>query len=318
MIKYQPADPQIYPRFTGIKTFMRLPHIRETEGVDFAIVGVPWDGGSSLYTSQRLGPEAIRSASVVLRPYNRAFGVDIFEHLSGIDYGDTRAVPGYIEDTYKNIEEDVQPLFDAGVVPIFLGGDHSVTLPELRAAARKYGPVALIHFDAHTDTYDEYFGRPFNHGTPFKRAIDEGLLDVEHSIQVGMRGSMYSPDDYNTSRDLGLEIVPADGVRELGIPETIKRIRDRVDQAKVFVTLDIDFIDPAYAPGTGTREVGGFTTWETMSFIHGLAGINMIGADVVEVMPELDPAGTTALAGANVAWELISLLAHKKKQNSGQ
>lgn len=315
MKKYEPVDPKKFPRFAGIKTFMRLPHIRTTEDIDFAIVGVPWDGGASFRTSQRSGPDAIRRVSALLRPYNLDLDVKLFEHCSGVDYGDLSVVPGYIEDSYKRIEQELYPLVDAGVVPILLGGDHSITLPELRAVAQKYGPIGLIHFDSHTDTYDEYFGRPHNHGTPFSRAAEEHLLDGDHCIQVGMRGSVYSKDDYDQAKSYGFDLITMAEVREIGIPKVIARIREKAADARVFVTFDIDAVDPAFAPGTGTPEVGGFTSGEALNLVRGLIGLNIVGFDIVEVLPEYDPADVTALLAANIVYQFISIIALK---NSGK
>ena len=316
MKKYAPVDPKQFPRFAGIKTFMRLPHIRTTAEIDFAVVGVPWDGGASFRTSQRSGPDAIRKASTLLRPYNFELDVRLFDHCSGVDYGDLSVVPGYIEDSYQRIEEELYPLVDAGVIPVVLGGDHSITLPELRAVAKKYGPVALVHFDSHTDTYDEYFGRPHNHGTPFSRAAEEQILDGNHCIQVGMRGSVYSKEDYDKARSLGFELITMAEVREIGIPEVIQRIHQRVGDARVFVTFDIDAVDPAFAPGTGTPEVGGFTSGEAMQLARGLSGLNIVGFDLVEVLPEYDPAEITALLAANIVYQFISIIAARNKQGS--
>jgi len=314
MGKYKPVDPRRSPRFSGIKTFMRLPHVKTTEGIDFAIVGVPCDAGASFRTGQRSGPEAIRSVSSLLRPHNQSLGVSIFDYCSGVDYGDLPVVPGYIEDCNEKIEESLFPLIDAGVVPVLLGGDHSITLPELRAIAKKHGAVALVHFDSHSDTLDEYFGRPFNHATSFRRAVEEKLLHVDHSIQVGMRGSIFSKDDLNLAKSLGFELITTDEAREMGISDLIQRIRARVGRAKLFISFDIDFVDPAFAPGTGTPEVGGFTSTEAISLIRGLKGLKLIGCDVVEVLPDLDPSGITALLASNVVYEFISLLALIKKQ----
>ena len=313
MGNYKPVDPRRSPRFSGIKTFMRLPHVKTTEGIDFAIVGVPCDAGASFRTGQRSGPEAIRSVSALLRPHNPTLDVSIFDYCSGVDYGDLPVVPGYIEDCYKKIEESLFPLIDAGVVPLLLGGDHSITLPELRAVAKKHGAIALVQFDSHSDTVDEYFGRPYNHGTPFRRAVEEKLLLVDHSIQVGMRGSIFSKDDLNLAKSLGFEVVTTDEGREMGIGNLIHRIRDRVGDAKVFVTFDIDFVDPAYAPGTGTPEVGGFTSGEAISLIRGLKGLKLIGCDVVEVLPDFDHSEITSLLASNIVYEFISLLALNKK-----
>ena len=316
MKKYAPIDPKKFPRFAGIKTFMRLPHIRTTEEVDFAIVGVPWDGGASFRTSQRSGPDAIRKASTLLRPYNYELDVRLFDHCSGIDYGDLSVVPGYIEDSYDRIEQELFPVVDAGIIPIALGGDHSITLPELRAMGKKYGPLALVHFDSHTDTYDEYFGRPHNHGTPFSRAAEEDLLDGNHSIQVGMRGSVYSKDDYDQARSYGFDLITMAEVREIGIPGVIERIQKRVGDARAFVTFDIDAVDPAFAPGTGTPEVGGFTSGEAMLLAGGLKGLNIVGFDMVEVLPEYDPGEITALLAANIVYQFISIIALRKKQGT--
>ncbi len=313
MPKYKPVDPQESPRFSGIKTFMRLPHVQDLDGVDFAIIGVPCDAGASFRTGQRSGPEAIRNVSALLRHHNPILDVSIFEYCSGIDYGDLPVVPGYIEDCYDKIAESLFPIIDAGVFPILLGGDHSITLPELRALAKKHGPIALVQFDAHTDTAEGYFGRPHNHGTPFRRAAEENLLLVDHSIQVGMRGSIFSKDALNNARDLGFEVVTAGEIREIGASKLTQRIHKRVGDTKVFVTFDVDFVDPAYAPGTGTPEVGGFTSGEAINLVRGLDGLNLVGCDVVEVLPDYDPGQITSLLASNVAYEFISLLALQKK-----
>lgn len=313
MVKYKPVDPRKSPRFSGIRTFMRLPHVETTEGIDFVIVGVPFDTGASYRVGARFGPEAIRSASVLLRHHNQVLDVSMFEYCSGVDYGDLPVIPGYIEDSYKKIEEALFPIVDKGVIPILLGGDHSVTLAELRAVAKKHGAVALIQFDSHTDTGKKRFGRKYGHGTPFRRAVEGKLLLVDHSIQVGMRGSVYSKDSINEAKSLGFEVITSTESYEIGIDNLIQRIRERVGDAKVFVTFDIDFVDPAYAPGTGTPEVGGFTSREALQLIRGLKGLNFIGFDVVEVLPQYDPAGITAILAANIVYEFISLIAFNKK-----
>jgi agmatinase len=313
MKNYEPVDPTKVPRFAGIKTFMRLQHIRTTEGIDFAIVGVPWDGGAGFRTGQRSGPEAIRRVSALLRPYNHDLDIKLYDHCAGVDYGDLSVVPGYIEDTYKRIEEGLFPIVEAGVIPILLGGDHSITLPELRAIVKTHGPVALIHFDSHPDTNDEYNGRPYSNGTPFQRAIEEKLLVPDHSIQVGMRGSVYGSGYYDHPKSLGFDLITMNEVREIGLSKVIERIRNRVGNTKAFVTLDIDVVDPAFAPGTGTPEVGGFTSGETISLIKGLKGVNFVGCDIVEVLPAYDPSEITALLAANIVYQIISLIALRKK-----
>ncbi|CAB1085302.1 Guanidinobutyrase (EC [Olavius algarvensis Delta 1 endosymbiont] len=313
MVEYKPVTPQQQPKFAGIKTFMRLPHTQTSRGIDFAVLGVPWDGATSYRTGQRLGPDAIRKVSVTLRPYNLALGVDIFEHCSGIDYGDLPVVAGYIEDTYTRIEAELCPLIETGVIPVLMGGDHSITLPELRAVAKTHGPVAVIHFDSHTDTNDRYFGKPYYHGSPFRRAVEENILLAEKSIQIGMRGSVYSQDAYADSAELGFEVITMSDVRAMGLPALVETVRQRVGRHKVFVTFDIDVVDPAFAPGTGTPEVGGFSSAEAIGLVQGLAGLNFIGFDLVEVLPDKDPAEITALLAANVIYEFLALIALNKK-----
>ena len=313
MVDYRPVDPRESPRFAGVKTFMRLPHLQTTEGVDIAIVGVPFDTGASYRVGARFGPEAIRSVSALLRHHNEVLDVSIFDHCSVVDYGDLPVNPGYIEDSYKMIEEGIQPILDGGVIPIFLGGDHSVTLPELRAMEKQHGPVAVIHFDSHSDTGDKRFGRKFTHGTPFRRAIEEELIMVDHSIQVGMRGSIYSRDSLNDARGLGFDMVTSVEIQETGIDALMERIHDRVGDAKAFVSFDIDFVDPAYAPGTGTPEVGGLSSSEALRVVRGLKGLNLIGFDLVEVLPQYDPSQITALLASNIVYEFMSLIALRKK-----
>ena len=314
MKSYKPITAQQLPKFAGIKTYMRLPHRRTTQGIDFAVVGVPWDGATSYRTGQRMAPDAIRRVSVTLRPYNMILDVGIFEHCSGVDYGDVSVIPGYIEDTYAKIEMELCPLIEAGVIPVLMGGDHSITLPELRAIAKTHGQVALVHFDSHTDSSDQYFGKPYYHGSPFRRAVEENLLLPEKSIQVGMRGSVYAKDAYDDSRSLGFKVLPMSDIRQMGIQTLIKCIRDRVGQARVFITFDIDVVDPAFAPGTGTPEVGGFTSGEAIDLIRGLTGLNFVGFDMVEILPDYDTADLTALLAANLIYEFLSLISIKQEK----
>jgi agmatinase len=315
MTEYKPITPQQQPKFAGIKTYMRLPHLKTTGEIDFAVVGVPWDGASSYRTGQRLGPDAIRKVSVTLRPYNLAQDIAIFEHCSGVDYGDVSVVPGYIEDTYDKIAAELCPLVEAGVIPVAMGGDHSITLPELRAIAKTHGPIALVHFDSHTDTNDQYFGRPYYHGSMFRRAVEENILLPENSIQIGLRGSVYSKEAYDESTSLGFKVVTMSAVRAMGRQRLIEIIKGRVGQNKVFVTFDIDVVDPAFAPGTGTPEVGGFTSSEAIDLIRGLKGLNFVGFDVVEVLPDYDVAEITALLAANIEYEFLSLIALNKRND---
>src|ERR671916_1459653 len=315
MTRYEPANSFVTPRFSGVRTFMRLPDVQDLENADVAIVGAPFNTWATFRAGARFGPEGIRSVSHLLRRYNPSLDVEIFGHLSVIDYGDVPVVPGYIEESYRRIKEGLEPIHRAGVVPIVLGGDHSIALPELQAAAAAHGPLALVQFDSHPDTWDAYFGQKHTHGTPFRRAVEEGLLKPERSIQVGMRGSIYDSADWDDARELGFELISTDEVREIGISETIVRIRERVGDAKAYVSFDVDFVDPAFAPGTGTPEIGGFTSREAQVLVRGLRIIDIVGCDVVEVYPAYDPAQITALLAANVAHEFLSLIALRRKKS---
>jgi agmatinase len=310
---YKPIDSTKIPRFAEVRTFMRLPNVCTTSDIDYAVVGIPFDTGTTYRPGARFGPDGIRTASAIIKPYNYVQDVNVAEILSGVDYGDVPVVTGYIEDTYEKIFDTFLPIVEAGVVPIGMGGDHSVTLGELRAIAKKHGPVALVQFDSHTDTVDSYFGKKYGHGTPFKRALDEGLLDVEHSIQLGMRQTFYTDKDVQNSIDLGFELLTSFEMHQMSMPEIIERVKNRVGDAKAFLTFDIDFADPAYAPGTGTPEIGGFTSYESISLVQGLRDLNFIGFDVVEVLPYLDNAELTSLLAGNLMFEYISILARKKK-----
>jgi agmatinase len=312
MPRYEPADAFVSPRFTGVRTFMRLPHVRTLANVDVAVVGVPFDSGTSFRPGARFGPEAIRSLSVLLRPYHPDLGVDIFRHLSVVDYGDCAVVPGYIEETFERVTAQLQTVLDADVIPVILGGDHSITLPVLRAVARRHGPVALVHIDAHSDTWQDFFGQRYDHGTTFRRAIEEGLLQPERSVQIGLRGPLFDPDDWEQSRRLGLAVWPASALRKVGIPAVLATVRERAGAGPIYLSFDIDALDPAFAPGTGTPEVGGLTTREALDVLLGLRGLHLVAADVVEVSPPYDSAGITALAAANIAHTLLALIAHAR------
>src|SRR5262245_47915617 len=251
---YRPVDAMVYPRFSGIRTFMRLPHVTDLTGVDFAVVGVPFDTGATFRVGARFGPEGIRSQSTLLRPYNPALKIAIFDVCSGVDYGDLPVIPGYLPESHQQITEGASAVYASGATPVFLGGDHSVSLPLLRATARHFGKVALIHFDSHSDLWPGYFGGKDTHGTPFRRACEEGLIDTARSIQVGLRGSVYDEGDVRMPEDHGFQVITGPELHDIGVPETIRRIRERVGQGQAYVTFDIDFVDPAYAPGTGTPE----------------------------------------------------------------
>lgn len=312
MPRYVPADSLQSPRFTGPVTFARLPHARTLVDVDVAVVGVPFDTGVTYRIGGRFGPGAVRDASVMLRPYNANLEIAPFEYLSCVDYGDVAIVPGYIERSYAAIEAAVAPIVEAGVVPLLIGGDHACTLPHLRAT-RSRGPVAVIDFDSHTDAWDSYFGEKYNHGTWMRRAIEEGLVDVAHSIEVGLRGSIYASSDWTGLRtELGLEYLTTEDIFTLGLGAVAATIRDRIGDRPAFISFDIDVVDPAHAPGTGTPEAGGPSARDMLAIVRALRGIDFVGFDVVEVIPAYDPAGQTATLAANLAYEMLSLVALRR------
>jgi agmatinase len=289
---------------------MRLPHVVDLAGVDAAVVGIPFDTATSFRSGARFGPEGIRSASALLRPYHPALDVNVVETISVVDYGDLAVAPGDTEGTYRRIESGLAPLVEGGVFTLVLGGDHSITLAELRALAQRHGTLALVLLDSHTDTWDEYFGQRYFHGTPFKRAVEEGVLEPNASLQAGMRGSLYGASDLEDARSLGFTVVPSEELRALGPDGYARAVRERVGDRPVFLSFDIDFLDPAFAPGTGTPEVAGFSTAEAVAFLRALRGLKLVGADIVEVAPPYDgPGQPTALAAANVGLDLLALYA---------
>lgn len=311
-------DVTAYPRFEGIRTFMRFKYEPSPSPVDVVLLGAPFDTAASYRTGARFGPEAIRRVSSLLRPANIHHKIRPADWLSVVDGGDAMVIPGNTERSHDSITSALGAWMSEGVIPITLGGDHSIALAELRAIAGKFGPVAMIHFDAHGDTWDEYWGEKYTHGTPFRRAVEEGLLNPAKSTQIGMRGTVYHPDDIDEGRQLGFEVITMEEVRARGLEPTMQIARERAGDAPVFISFDIDCLDPAYAPGTGTPEIGGFTTYEAQQLIHHLVGLNFVGFDVVEVLPALDVSEITALAGATVAFEFLSLIALNKKLNKGQ
>ena len=309
----QPTSALSSPRFCNMGTFMRMQKVDSAEGLDFVIAGAPFDTASSFRSGSRFGPNAIRNISAMMKPNNVIMQVNIMDGLKGGDIGDFNVTPGYIHPTYQAIEEGVAGILKENACPIVLGGDHSITLAELRAAAKKYGPVALVHFDSHSDLCDEVFGQKYNHGTPFRRALEENLIDASHSIQVGMRGSLYDPDEHKMAAELGMKLIPAHKVREMGLKTLVKTILERVGDKPCFLTFDIDFVDPAYAHGTGTPEVGGFTSLEALELVRNIKDLNFVGFDLVEVLPAYDHGEITAYLAANIVFEYLSILAMKKK-----
>jgi agmatinase len=306
---YEPWDALTAPRFTGPRTYARLPYVKELEGVDAAVFGMPWDGGASFRAGARFGPEGVRSASGMIRAYNPVQRTQVFGALSTIDYGDAHTAPGYIEATLERIQEFVHPIAAAGVMPVGIGGDHSVTLAELRALAAVHGPLGLIHLDSHTDLWDLYNGLPYSHGTMFRRGIEEEILDPARMLHVGMRGPLYGEADEKIPEELGVETIPWIELAELDPIELATRARGRLGDGPAFLTLDVDFVDAAFCPGTGTPEVGGPTSFEALSYLRSLTGLNLVGFDVVEVAPAYDgPGQVTALFAANVVFEMLSLI----------
>jgi agmatinase len=311
---YGPPDASQAPRYTGVKTFARCPLVDSPVGVDVGFVGIPFDTATSFRPGARFGPEAIRASSQLLRPYHPQLVVDVFAGRSVADLGDLDITPGNAARSADQIDDQLRVIITAGVTPIVLGGDHSIVLGELRAHAHKHGPVALVLLDAHADTWDQYYGEKYFHGTPFRRAVEEGLLIPERSLLAGMRGSLYGPEDLADARAMGFEILSGPELHDLGADAYGRRVRERVGDAPAYMSFDIDFLDPAYAPGTGTPEVGGASTADAQRLLRSLAGMDFCGFDVVEVSPSYDGAGQqTAIAAANIAYEMLALTACSTK-----
>ncbi len=302
-----PVDPQQVPRFAGPSTFARLPTMDTIGRAEVAILGVPFDSGVVYRPGARFGPAAIRAGSRMLRPFNAWTGAEPFARQV-VDAGDVACTPFSIEQAIQQIETTAKATYERAPHVLALGGDHTVALPLLRAAAAKFGPLALVHFDAHLDTWNTYFGGArYTHGTPFRRAAEEGLLDLKRSIHVGTRGPQFSAEDLVSDSELGFRLIDGRAIDGRGASAIAAEIRDLVGQAQVYLSLDIDLLDPAFAPGTGTPEAGGWSSREAIAVIRGLAGIQLAGADVVEVAPAYDHAEVTAIGAANIAYEILCL-----------
>lgn len=296
--------------FSGIPTFMRQPASRDLEGIDVAILGVPFDSGTSYRSGTRFGPRKIREASLMLWGFNAVLGLAPARQLKMVDYGDVGIIPVDIKRTMAAITDEVGAILSQDTTPISLGGDHSITLPLLRAHAAKYGPLSVIHFDSHPDTWDTEFGdHPYSHGTPFRRALEEQLIDPEAYLQVGIRGPVSDSFDLDQARELGAKIITINQAFEMGIPAVIEKIHSTAGSRSVYVSLDIDSADPAYAPGTGTPEVGGFSSYQMLQMVRGLQGLNLVGFDLVEVSPPYDHSEITAILASNLVFEFLSVLA---------
>ena len=307
-----PVDNTVIPRFAGPPTFAQLPRLDEVGRADVAVLGVPFDAGVSYRPGARFGPAHVRACSKLLRPYNPGLDVEPFARLQVADAGDLAVNPFDIESAVKAIHAGAGALGDRADRLVTIGGDHTIALPLLRAVAARHGPIAVVHFDAHLDTWDTDFGARYTHGTPFRRAAEEGLLDPEGCVHAGTRGPLYGRADLENDRALGFQVLPAGDLEHMRVAEFAERIRARVADRPVYVSVDIDVLDPAHAPGTGTPEAGGLTSRELLAVLRHLAGTNVVGADIVEVSPAYDHAEITGIAAAHVAYELISIFAVKR------
>ena len=313
----QPISGTVVPRFAGPSTFARLPELRDVSHCDVAIVGIPFDAGTSYRPGARFGPQAIRQASRHLRTqYHPAYDTEPFAEQQVADAGDIACNPYNIEKAVVEIQKAATELLGKVDRIISLGGDHTIALPLLRAVNHHHGQVALVHFDAHLDTWDTYYGAPYTHGTPFRRAAEEKLFLESASMHVGIRGPLYSREDLKNDEELGFKVIHCDEFQSEGIEHVVKRIRDRVGDNPMYLSIDIDVLDPAHAPGTGTPEIAGMTTRELVGVLRGLAGLNIISADVVEVSPAYDHAELTSLSAATTVFEITNLFAYSKKQKT--
>ena len=306
-----PVDAVAVPRYAGLATFARLPRIEDVEGFDCAVVGVPFDTGVSYRPGARFGPAYVRQGSRLLRPYNPVQDVEPFRHKQVVDAGDIAVNPFDIDEAIGQIQSGIGALASTERRLVTIGGDHTIALPILRAMHAIHGPLALVHFDAHLDTWDTYFGAPYTHGTPFRRAWEEQLLRPDHAMHVGIRGPLYSPKDLDDDASFGFSIVHCHALETIGVTEVVSRIRNRIGDAPVYISIDIDVLDPAHAPGTGTPEAGGLASRELLAMIRGFEGANVVGADVVEVSPPFDHAEITSIAAAHTVYELLSLFARQ-------
>jgi guanidinobutyrase len=307
-VHHQPLGGNEMPRFAGPATMMRLPSVPSAAGLDACFVGVALDVGTSNRSGTRFGPRQIRAESALLRPINMATGAAPFDALSVADAGDVAIDTFSLARSVEIIAEAYDEMLSHGTIPLTLGGDHTIALPILRAMHRRHGPVGLVHVDAHLDVNDHMFGEPVAHGTPFRRAVEEGLLDTGRVVQIGIRGTGYGPDDIAWPRAQGFRVVEAHECWHRSLTPLMDEVRERVGGGPVYLSFDIDSLDPAFAPGTGTPEIGGLTTVQALEIIRGLRGLPLVGADLVEVSPPYDPAGTTALVGANLLYEMLCVL----------
>jgi agmatinase len=306
------VDATAVPRYSGEATFARLPRMDDVRDADAAILGVPFDSGVSYRPGARFGPSHIRESSRLLRPYNPAVQAAPFATQQVVDAGDLAVNPFSIDEAISTIELGARALLERAPFVLTLGGDHTIALPMLRAVAAVHGPLAVVHFDAHLDTWDTYFGAAYTHGTPFRRAAEEGLLDRTGCLHLGIRGPVYTGSDLSQDAELGFQVITAPDVEQMGVAAMVERIRQRVGDRPVYVSVDIDVLDPAHAPGTGTPEAGGLTSRELLATLRSFARLHLVGADIVEVAPAYDHAQITGIAAAHVGYELLSALAAGK------
>ena len=304
----QPISGNDLARFSGPNTFMRLPQATSLEGLDVAFLGVPMDIGTSWRSGTRFGPKQIRSESAMIRPYNMATGAAPFDNLNAGDIGDLAINTFSLQESLRIIEDSYHAILSGDVIPMAMGGDHSITLPILRAIASKYGPVALVHVDAHADVNDDMFGEKETHGTVFRRAHEEGLIVSDKTYQIGIRGTGYGADDFAEAQSWGFQHFPAQELWGRSLHNMGAEIRRDIGNRPVYITFDIDSLDPSFAPGTGTPEVGGLSTYQALELIRALKGLNIVGCDLVEVSPPYDQSGTTALTAANLLYEMMCIL----------
>jgi agmatinase len=303
----RPVDALVYPRFSGIATFMRLPHVPRAGELDIALIGIPYDGGTTYRSGPRFGPRHVREQSAIIRPWNPVLKLNPFEKFRIADYGDLSINPLSLEDTFQRITPQLDEVLNAGARSACVGGDHSILLPILRAIHRRFGPVGLIQFDAHNDTWGGYFGSPHSHGTPVRRALEEGLLTGKDVLQIGLRGQVYSKDDFDFGRKHGFRVITSEEFHRGGVALVARHLKE-LARRPVYITLDIDVVDPAFAPGTGTPQVGGFSSAQILELVRMLRGLNIVGCDLVEVSPPYDSGEITSLLAANLLYELICVM----------
>ena len=303
----RPVDALVYPRFSGIATFMRLPHVPRADELDVALIGIPYDGGATYRSGPRFGPRHVREQSAIIRPWNPVLNLNPFDKYRIADFGDLSINPLSIDDTFQRITTQLNDVLQAGARTVCVGGDHSILLPILRSIHKRFGPVGLIQFDAHNDTWGGYFGSPHSHGTPVRRAIEEGLLIGKDVLQIGLRGQVYAKEDFDFGRKHRFQVLTSEEFHRGGMP-IVRALLKKLARRPVYITLDIDVVDPAFAPGTGTPQVGGFSSVQILELVLTLRGLNIVGCDLVEVSPPYDSGEITSLLAANLLYELVCVM----------